>query len=66
MGWVVNATPGRFTPWTDPVPIVEKAAYAPRPAWKGAEYFTSTGIQSPDDSDRRESLYRLSYPGQHS
>jgi len=24
-GWVVNAKPGRFIPWKDPVPIVWEA-----------------------------------------
>jgi hypothetical protein len=31
MGWVVNATPDRFTPGKDPVPIVQEAGWAPEP-----------------------------------
>jgi len=31
--------------------------------WMGAENFAHTGIRSPEHSARRESIYRLSYPG---
>ena len=64
MGWVVNAT---FRPLyrreTDPVPIAKEAGWAPGPVWKGAENLAPTGIRSPELPARRESLYRLSYPG---
>jgi hypothetical protein len=32
------------------------------PVWTGAENLAPNGIQSPDRSARRESLYRLRYP----
>ena len=50
---------GRFNPGKDPVPIVQEAAWAPRPVWTGAENLASTGIRSPDRPARSESLYRL-------
>jgi hypothetical protein len=37
MGWVVNATPRRFTPRKDPVSIVQEARWAAGPVWTGAE-----------------------------
>ena len=41
--------PGRsLPPGKDPVPIVQEAGWAPRPAWTGAENFAPTGIRSPD------------------
>ena len=46
-----------------PVPFVWEAGWAPGPFWTAAENFDSTGIQSPNHLARRESLYRLSYPG---
>ena len=52
-----------FTPWKDPVPIVQEAGWTPGPVWTGAENLTPTGIRSPDRSARSELLYRLSYPG---
>ena len=54
---------GRFTPWEDPVPIVQEAGWAPGPVWTGAENLAPTGIPSPDRPARSESLYRLSYRG---
>ena len=54
---------GRFSPRTDPVPIVYVAGWAPGPVWTGAENLASTGIRSPCRPARSESLYRLSYPG---
>jgi len=66
MGRVVNATPRPlFTPEKDPVPILQKAGWAPGPVWKGAENLALTGIRSPDRPGRSESLYRLSYRGPH-
>jgi len=43
-GWTTR--PGPFTPGEDPVPIAQKAGWAPGPAWTGAEILTSTGIRS--------------------
>ena len=54
---------GRFTSGKDPVPIVQKAGWAPGPVWTGAENLAPTGIRSPGRPVRSESLYRLSYPG---
>jgi hypothetical protein len=40
MGYVVNATPGRFPPLEkDPVPIVQEVGFAAGPVWKVAENF---------------------------
>jgi hypothetical protein len=47
----------------DPVPIVLEVRWAPEPFWTGAENLAPSGIQSPDFPARRESLWRLSYPG---
>ena len=35
-GWS-TLLPGRFTPWQDPVPIVQEAGWASGPVWTGAE-----------------------------
>ena len=48
-GWSVSL-PGRFTPGNDPVPIVQEAAWAPRPAWTGVE---SLAPPSPPGFDPR-------------
>jgi hypothetical protein len=61
--WVVNATPHYFTPGKDPVPIVQEAGWAPGPVRTAAENLAVTGIRSSHRPARRESLYRLSYPG---
>jgi hypothetical protein len=50
-----------FTPWKDPVPIVQKAGWARGPVWTGAENLASFGIRSPNRPARSQSLYRLSY-----
>ena len=63
-GWSAPR-PGRFTPGNDPVPIVQKAGWAPGPVWTVAENLALTGIRSPDRPVRSESLYRMSYPGRH-
>jgi hypothetical protein len=55
--------PAVFTPGKDPVPIVQKAGWAPGPVWTGAENLAPTGIRSPDRPARSESLYRQRYPG---
>ena len=57
-----NSTPRpHFTPGKDPVPILQKAGWAPGPVW--------TGGNSPPHRDSilnlqavAQSLYRLSYP----
>jgi hypothetical protein len=46
-----------------PVPIVQEAGWASGSVWTGAENLAPTGIRYPDRPARRESLYRLSYPG---
>jgi hypothetical protein len=61
-GEVSASRPGRFTPGKDPVPILQKAGWAPGPVWTGAEILAPTGIRSPDRPARSKSLYRLSYP----
>ena len=44
-----------FTPGKDPVPIVQKAGWAPGPAWKGGKS-CPTGIRSPDRPGLSQSL----------
>ena len=39
--------PGRFTPWKDPVPIVQETGWATGPVWTGAENL------APPESDPR-------------
>ena len=58
---MVSSTPrAHFTPGKDPVPILQKAGWAPGPVWTG-------GISRPhrdwipDRLTRSQSLYRLSY-----
>jgi hypothetical protein len=60
-GWSAPR-PSRFTPGTDPVPIVQEAGWAPGPVWTWAKNLAPTGIRSPDRPARSQSLYRLSYP----
>jgi hypothetical protein len=55
--------PAAFTPGKDPVPIVQEAGWAPGPVWISAKNLAPTGIRSQDLPARRQSLYRLSYPG---
>ena len=59
-GWSTPRS-GRFTPWKDPVTIVQEAGWAPGPVWTGAENLAPTGIRYPNPSS--PSLYRLSHPG---
>jgi hypothetical protein len=62
-GWGVSVTPlPLFTPWKDPIPIVQEAGWAPGPVWTGAENLDTSGIRSPDRPARNQSLYRLRYP----
>jgi len=64
-GLGVSVTPWPlFTPWKDPVPIVQEAGWAPGPVWTGAENLSSTGILSLDRPARGQSQYRLGYPAQ--
>ena len=51
-----------FTSGKDPVPIVQKAGWAPGPVLTGAENLTPTGIRSPARPARSQSLYILRYP----
>ena len=46
----------RFTPWRDPVPIVQEAGWALGPVWTGAENLTITVIRSPDHPTRSRSF----------
>ena len=60
-GWVVSSKPRpHFTPGKEPVPIVQKAGWAPGPVWTGGKS-RPTGVRSPDRPARTQSLYRLSY-----
>jgi hypothetical protein len=62
MGWS-TPRPDRFTPWNDPVPIVQEDGWALRPVYTGAENLAPTEILSPDRPVHSDSLYRLSYRG---
>jgi hypothetical protein len=53
----------QFTPGKDLVPIIQEAGWVSGPVWTGAENLAFTGIRFPKRSARRQSLYRLSYPG---
>jgi hypothetical protein len=44
MGVGVNAISSRFTPWKDPLPIVQEAGWASGPVWTGAEKLAPTGF----------------------
>jgi len=37
-----------FTPWKDPVPMLQEAGWAPGPVWTGAVNLDPTGLRSPD------------------
>jgi hypothetical protein len=63
-GWSTSR-PGRFNPGKDPVPIVQEAGWAPGTVTMGAENLAPIGIRSLELPARRESLYRLSFPGPH-
>jgi hypothetical protein len=60
-GWVVNATPRPLYPRKGPhcIGVFE----AQGQVWMCAENLAHTHVRSPDRPARRESLYRLSYPG---
>ena len=63
-GWSTSR-PGRFTTGNDPVPIVQVTGWVPGPVWTDAENLVPTGIRSPVNLERSESLYRLNYPDPH-
>jgi len=46
MWWVVNATVWRFTPGSDPVPIVWETGWAPGAIWTGAENLSPAGFDA--------------------
>jgi hypothetical protein len=58
--------PGHFTPWKDPVPIVQEAGWSPVLVWMRAKNLAPIRIRSPDRLACSQSLYRLSYPAHHS
>ena len=60
--WVVSSTPRpHFTPGKDPVPILQKAEWAPGPVWTGGKSRPHR-YSIPDRPVRSRSLYWLSYP----
>jgi hypothetical protein len=63
MGWLAPHPRPLYPRERDPVPILQKAWWAPGPVWTAAENLAPTGIRSPDRPARSESLYRLRYPG---
>jgi hypothetical protein len=66
-GGGVSVTPRPLlTPGIDPVPIVEKAGWAPVLVWTGAENLALTGIQSPDHPTRSSVAILTELPGPHS
>ena len=59
---MVSSTPRpHFTPGNDPVPILQKAGWAPGPVWTGGKSRPQWD-SIPDRPARSQSLYRLSYP----
>ena len=56
---------GSFTSGKDPVPIIQKAGWAPGTSGLVRKISPPTGIRSPDRPARRKSLYRLSCRGPH-
>jgi hypothetical protein len=46
--------PAALPPGNDPVPIVQKAGWAPGPVWTDVENLAPTGIRSPDRPARSE------------
>jgi hypothetical protein len=58
-GWGVSVTPRPlFTPWKDPVPIVQEARQARGPVRTGAENLVPNGIWFPDRPAPSQSLIR--------
>jgi len=57
--------PGRFTPRTDPVPIVYEAGWDPGSVWTGAGNLPpppQIGIRSPEPVPRRYTNYAIPVP----
>jgi hypothetical protein len=63
MGWVVNSTPRQIYPRERTGTHCTGVWLGPRVGLTGAENLAPTGLRSPDRPARRESLYRLRYPG---
>jgi len=60
--WVVSSTPRpHFTPGKDPVPILQKAGWAPGLIWTGGRPCPHRD-SIPDRPTRSQSPYQLSYP----
>ena len=60
--WVISSTPRpHFIPGKDPVPILQKAGWAPGPVWTGGKSHPHRD-SIPDRPARSQSLYGLSYP----
>ena len=60
-GWVVSSTPRpHFTPWKDPVPILQEAGWVAGPVWTGRKSrpHQDSILDRPAHS---QSPYRLSY-----
>jgi hypothetical protein len=59
---MVSSTPRpHFTPWKDPVLILQEAGWTLGPVWTRAENLARTEIRSPDRPARSQSLYQLNY-----
>jgi hypothetical protein len=60
-GWVVSSTPQpHFTPGKDPVPILQKAGWAPGPVWTGGKSRPHRD-SIPDRPDRSLYIYIYIY-----
>ena len=66
MGWVVNATPGRYAPGKGPVPIEYEAGGFQSCSGRMRKISPPIRIRSPDRLNCNKSLYRLSYPSHKS
>ena len=53
-----------FTPWKDPITILQEAGWAPGPVWTGGKSRPHRD-SIPDLPTCSQSLYRLSYPAQY-
>jgi len=60
--WSAARSGRTLLPGKDPVPILQKAGWAPGPVWTNGES-RSHRDSIPDRPARSQSLYRLSYPG---
>jgi len=59
--WSASRSGRTFPPWKDPVPILQKAGWAPGPVWTGGKSRPHRD-SIPDLPARSQSLYQLSYP----